>query len=151
MAKSDCAYSEMIDSNTRLKLTMPAMKMRTSCFTHSASVMCLAATALLLGCAGVSSGSPKPIPPPPSDHSVYLSCNASASQDVSGYNVYRAVYSNSCGSFSRINSALSAGTSYTDSTVVTGASYCYAATAVSTSNEESSPSDIVSDVQIPTS
>ncbi len=82
-------------------------------------------------------------------HSVDLSWTASTSSNISGYNIYRAVYTNSCGSFSMINPALNTGTLYTDSTVVDGASYCYATTAVNSSNEESGYSNIVSNVQIP--
>jgi hypothetical protein len=70
-------------------------------------------------------------------YNVGLSWNASNSQNVSGYNVYRAVYSNACGSFSKINSSLNQNTSYTDNTVSSGTTYCYATTAVNSSNEES--------------
>lgn len=70
-------------------------------------------------------------------YNVGLSWNASSSQNVSGYNVYRAVYSSACGSFSKINSSLNQGTSYNDSTVSAGVTYCYATTAVNSSNEES--------------
>ena len=86
---------------------------------------------------------------PAPTHSVDLSWNASTSPNISGYNIYRAVYSGSCGSFSKINSVLNTGTLYTDSTVTDGKSYCYAATAVNLSGEESSDSNIVSNVQIP--
>jgi len=82
-------------------------------------------------------------------HTVSLSWDASTSSSVSGYNVYRAVYTNSCGSYSKINSVLTTTTLYSDSTVVDGASYCYAATAVNSSNEESGYSNIVSNIQIP--
>jgi hypothetical protein len=86
---------------------------------------------------------------PAPTHSVNLSWNPSTSQNIAGYNVYRAAYSSSCGSFSKINSLLNSSTLYTDSNVVNGKSYCYATTAVDTSNEESSYSNIVSNVQIP--
>jgi fibronectin type 3 domain-containing protein len=59
------------------------------------------------------------------------------------------LYVNSCGSFSKINSTLNTGTLYTDPAVVDGASYCYATTAVDTSNAESGYSNIVSNLQIP--
>jgi hypothetical protein len=88
-------------------------------------------------------------PPPP--HTVNLSWNASTSSDVSGYNIYRAVFTTSCGSYAKINSALITGILYSDSSVVDGTSYCYASTAVNTSNEESGYSNIVSNVQIPPS
>lgn len=85
-----------------------------------------------------------------STHSVALSWNASTSTNILGYNVYRAAYnSSSCGSYSKINSVLNTGTLYTDLSVVNGTSYCYASTAVNTSNEESTYSNVVSNVQIP--
>lgn len=81
---------------------------------------------------------------------VDLSWNASTSSDVSGYNIYRAVYSNAtCGSFSKINSSLNPSTVYADSLIVDGTSYCYATTAVNASNEESVRSNIASDVKVP--
>ncbi len=84
-----------------------------------------------------------------STHSVNLSWNASTSSGINGYNVYRALYTNSCGSYAKINSLLNTTTLYTDSTVANGNSYCYAATAVDTSNQESGYSNIVNNVQIP--
>ena len=69
--------------------------------------------------------------------------------NISGYNIYRAVYTGSCGSFSKINSVLNTTTLYTDSAVVDGTSYCYATTAVDSSNQESAYSNIASNVQIP--
>lgn len=86
---------------------------------------------------------------PAPTHDVNLSWNPSSSSGISGYNVYRAVYTSSCGSFSKINPSLDTGTLYTDSVVVDGTSYCYATTAVNSSNEESGYSNIVSNVQIP--
>ena len=87
-----------------------------------------------------------------STHSVALSWTASTSSNISGYNVYRAPYTtstSSCGSFAKINSVPDTGTLYTDSSVTNGSLYCYATTAVDTSNVESGYSNIVS-VQIPT-
>lgn len=82
-------------------------------------------------------------------YSINLSWSASASSNVTGYNIYRAAYASACGSFSKINSLLNTGTLYTDSAVVDGAKYCYATTAVNTSNEESGYSNVVSNVQVP--
>jgi hypothetical protein len=82
-------------------------------------------------------------------YSVNLSWSASTSSNISGYNVYRAVYVNSCESFSKINPALNTSTLYTDIVVVDGTSYCYATTAVNSSNEESGYSNITSNVEIP--
>jgi hypothetical protein len=83
-------------------------------------------------------------------HSVALSWNASTSSSISGYNIYRAAYTSSCGSFVKINGSLDASTTYTDSTVTNGIAYCYATTAVDTSSVESGYSNVVSNVQIPT-
>jgi fibronectin type 3 domain-containing protein len=82
-------------------------------------------------------------------HSINLSWAASTSSNVSGYNIYRAAYTNACGSFSKINPMLNTGTLYTDSVVVDGATYCYATTAVNSSNEESGYSNVVSNMQVP--
>jgi hypothetical protein len=87
---------------------------------------------------------------PAPTHSVNLSWTASTSTDVVGYNVYRGLYSNSaCGTFSKINPVLNTPTLYTDSSVANATAYCYATTAVDTSNAESSYSNIVSNVAIP--
>jgi hypothetical protein len=86
---------------------------------------------------------------PAPTHDVDLSWNPSSSSGISGYNIYRAVYTSSCGSFSKINTSLDTSTLYTDSVVVDGKAYCYATTAVNTSNEESGYSNIISNVQIP--
>jgi fibronectin type 3 domain-containing protein len=85
----------------------------------------------------------------PPVHSVNLSWSTGTSSNVSGYNIYRAAYASACGSFSKINSLLNTGTLYTDSAVVDSATYCYATTAVNTSNEESGYSNVVSNVQVP--
>lgn len=82
-------------------------------------------------------------------YSVKLAWEASTSPNISGYNVYRALFSGSCGSFSKINSLLNTSTTYTDAGVVGGSSYCYATTAVNSRNEESGYSNIVSNIQIP--
>jgi hypothetical protein len=68
-------------------------------------------------------------------HSVDLSWNASTSQDVVGYNVYRSYTSG--GPYGKINSALDPSTAYTDSSVVSGKTYYYVATAVNSSDQES--------------
>jgi len=86
---------------------------------------------------------------PAPTHTVNLSWNASTSSSIAGYNIYRAVYVTSCGSFSKINTGLDTSTLYADSTVTDGANYCYATTAVNTSSQESGYSNIASNVQIP--
>ena len=125
------------------------MKGRT-CLLESRKILSVGATALLIGCAGVSSRTTvSGTGPAASTHTVDLSWNASTSPHISGYNIYRAPYTNSCGSFTKVNQELNTSTSYTDSTVTGGISYCYATTAVNVSNEESSFSNIVPNVQVP--
>jgi len=67
-------------------------------------------------------------------HSVTLSWTASTSS-VIGYNLYRGVING--GPYSKINSALIAGTQYSDTTVASGQTYYYVATSVDVSNQES--------------
>jgi hypothetical protein len=87
---------------------------------------------------------------PAPTHTVNLSWSASSSPDILGYNIYRAVYVSSCGSYSKINgTTLDTVATYSDTSVTDGTNYCYATTAVNSSNEESGYSNIVSDVQIP--
>jgi hypothetical protein len=87
---------------------------------------------------------------PAPTHSVNLSWTASTSTDVVSYNVYRARYSNSaCGALAKINPVPNTTTLYTDTTVANSTSYCYATTAVDSTNAESSYSNIVSNVAIP--
>jgi hypothetical protein len=66
--------------------------------------------------------------------SVTLSWNASVSQ-VSGYNLYRGA--SQTGSYSKVNTALNASTTYTDSTVTSGQTYYYVATSVDSTGQES--------------
>jgi hypothetical protein len=66
-------------------------------------------------------------------HSVSLRWNASSSS-VAGYNIYRGT---SPGAYAKINSTLDTNTAYTDSTVVSGVTYYYVATAVNSSGQES--------------
>lgn len=69
-------------------------------------------------------------------YSVNLLWNASA--DVTGYNVYRSTSTN--GTYAKINSSLQASTAYTDTTVVSGQTYYYAATSVNSAGQESTRS-----------
>ena len=82
-------------------------------------------------------------------HTVSLSWIASTSPNVVSYNIYRATFTSACGSYSKIGS--SANTTYTDVSVVDGQSYCYEAKAVNSSDEESTDSNPVQNVMIPTS
>jgi hypothetical protein len=66
-------------------------------------------------------------------YSVNLSWSSNDPQ-IAGYNVYRATGS---GSYAKINSTLNPSTAYTDSAVVSGHTYSYAATAVNSSGQES--------------
>jgi fibronectin type 3 domain-containing protein len=117
-----------------------------------AAVFCSVVAASMVGCGGVSTGSSEhTTPPPPPAAMVQLSWHASTSSGVAGYNVYRSLYTNACGSFSRINTQLETTTSYSDSQVSAGSSYCYATTAVNSNNQESAYSNVVLNVQIPTS
>ena len=67
-------------------------------------------------------------------HSTTLSWTSSTSA-VSGYNVYRSTVSG--GSYTKVNSSLVGGVSYTDSTVQNGTTYFYVTTAVDVSGNES--------------
>ena len=69
-------------------------------------------------------------------YSVNLSWNASS--DVMGYNIYRSTAAN--GTYSKINSSVNSNTAYTDSTVISGQTYYYAATSVNSSGQESARS-----------
>jgi hypothetical protein len=79
-------------------------------------------------------------------HSVTLTWTE-GSPAVRGYNVYRS--SNSGVSYKKLNSSLVITTQYTDSTVLGGQTYFYAATSLNPGNVESEYSDQVS-VTIPT-
>lgn len=76
-------------------------------------------------------------------NTVILSWTASSSSDVAGYNIYRAISTSACGSYSKINSGLNATTAYTDTSVVDGQAYCYAVTTVNSSYAESGYSNLV--------
>jgi hypothetical protein len=68
-------------------------------------------------------------------HTVSLSWTASTTSGVTSYNVYRAVFGTSCGSYSNVGSTPSSITAYSDSVVADGTTYCYATTAVDPSGE----------------
>jgi len=69
----------------------------------------------------------------PVEHTVDLTW--SASTNAVGYNIYRS--SASGGPYSMINTSLDSTTAYTDSTVVSGQTYYYVATAVNSESQES--------------
>ena len=68
-------------------------------------------------------------------HSVFLSWDASSSQDVIGYNAYRSTVSG--GPYTKLNSSLISSTSYSDQTVQSGYTYYYVTTAVDSQGLES--------------
>jgi Tfp pilus assembly protein PilX len=72
--------------------------------------------------------------------SVGLRWDASTSP-VAGYNLYRATTSG--GPYTKLNSTVIAGTSYTDNTVVAGRTYYYVVKSVDSTNTESVPSNEV--------
>jgi hypothetical protein len=74
-------------------------------------------------------------------YTVSLSWNASNSQNVVGYNIYRRA--GSTGSFAQINGTLDPVTTFTDTSVTDGLTYYYETTAVNSSNEESARSSAV--------
>lgn len=87
------------------------------------------------GCGGgVSQASYKIVVQAAANHVVELSWNASTSNNVVGYNVYR---SPDAATWKKINPSLTASTLYSDSTVANGTTYYYAATAVDSSGRES--------------
>ena len=73
-------------------------------------------------------------------HNVNLSWNPGDGNAV-GYNVYRGTANG--GPYQEINTALDASTNYTDYTVVSGATYYYATTAVNSQSQESAYSNVV--------
>jgi uncharacterized repeat protein (TIGR03803 family) len=72
-------------------------------------------------------------------HTVNLSWEASTSQNIVGYNVYRGP--SSSGPYNKINSALDPSTSYSDGSVQSGQTYYYVTTAVDSSGMESAYSN----------
>ena len=74
-------------------------------------------------------------------HSVALTWNASTSNGINGYNVYRGTQTG--GPYGKINSALDPSTALTDLNVVSGQSYYYVVTAVDSSGAESGYSNEV--------
>jgi fibronectin type 3 domain-containing protein len=73
--------------------------------------------------------------PPAVARTVSLSWNATASPNITGYNLYRATVAG--GAFSKLNSSPLASTAYVDSGVTSGRIYYYVATAVDNNNQES--------------
>ena len=72
-------------------------------------------------------------------HTANLSWDASTSQNIVGYNVYRGP--SASGPYTKINSALDPNTSYSDTTVQGGQTYYYVSTAVDSAGVESAYSN----------
>lgn len=93
------------------------------------------------GCGGfVSKVAYKSVIQASANHVVNLTWKPSTSSNISGYNMYR---SSDSTTWKRVNVALLASTSYSDSTVSNGNTYYYAATAVDILGKESSMSSAV--------
>jgi len=90
-----------------------------------------ASTATNTPTTGTLSGTGTPAPV----HTVLLSWTGSTTSGINSYNVYRALYGTSCGSYSNIGSTAGTITQFTDSVVADGKTYCYATTAVDASGE----------------
>jgi hypothetical protein len=84
---------------------------------------------------GVSAGGPAPSGPSTNGYYVSLSWQASVSQNVTGYYVYRA--NGVSTAYDRLMTTTVSGLSYTDATVVAGETYTYAVTAVDSNGQES--------------
>jgi hypothetical protein len=68
-------------------------------------------------------------------HTVQLTWVASGTEGITSYNVYRAIFATTCGTYSNIGSTSPSVTAFTDSNVTDGTTYCYATTAVDPSGE----------------
>jgi hypothetical protein len=78
-------------------------------------------------------------------YSVNLAWTASTSP-VAGYNIYRGT---TAGQYTKLNPSLNSTTAYTDSSVASGVTYYYAATAVNSSGQESAYSSPPLQVSVP--
>lgn len=88
-----------------------------------------------------------PLPPvglsaTPGKRKITLNWTANVEPDLAGYNVYRA--SSAAGPFTKLNTSLVTGTTYTNSGLTSGSTWHYRITAVDTSNNESAASATVS-------
>lgn len=92
-------------------------------------------TVSVTGCGGhVSKASYKIVVKGSTSHVVDLKWDASTSNDVAGYNVYRGPDGKN---WTKLNAGLIASTFYDDSTVADGGTYYYSATTVSIKGQES--------------
>jgi hypothetical protein len=128
--------SEFVLSGISLPATLPAGQSATFTLTFKPSAS--GATSASLSFSSNASNSPAVqamtgTGAAATQHTVDLSW--SASSGAVGYNVYRGTVSG--GPYTMINSSLDSTTAYTDSTVVSGQTYYYVATAVDASSNES--------------
>jgi hypothetical protein len=124
---SGLSFPVTIPAGNNVQFTLAFTPQATGAASGTVSFASNASSSPALSLSGT--GTPTPI------HSVSLSWTASASPDVTGYNIYRGTAS--AGPYSKINSSLNAGTTYTDNSVADGQTYYYVSTAVNSNNQES--------------
>jgi hypothetical protein len=128
--------SEFALSGISLPTTLPAGQSATFTVTFTPSVSGVTSASLSFSSNAANSPAVQTMAgtgTAPTQHTVDLSW--SASTNAVGYNVYRGTVSG--GPYSMINASLDGSTAYTDSTVVSGQTYYYVATAVDASSNES--------------
>ena len=112
-------------------------------------VTCAFSVAMSIGCGSTGQTSTQTTPsgtPPALAHSVDLSWTASTST-VTGYNVWRSTQSGS--GYQLITPSVVTGTTYTDSTVQSGATYYYVVTAVEQGIESAYSNEALAPIPIP--
>jgi hypothetical protein len=138
VSSADISSSEFVLGGLSFPFTIPAGESQPYTVTFAPQASGAASATLSFLSDGQSSMTVQPlngIGAVAHSHNVDLSWNASTSQDVIGYNVYRGDASG--GPYSKINSVLDASTVYTDTSVGNGNTYYYVTTAVDSSNQES--------------
>jgi Abnormal spindle-like microcephaly-assoc'd, ASPM-SPD-2-Hydin len=136
---SGLSFPVIIPAGNNVQFTVTFAPQATGAASGTVSFASNASSSAVLSLSGT--GTPAPI------HSVSLSWAASTSSDVIGYNIYRGT--TSAGPYSKINSSLNAGTTYTDSSVVDGQAYYYVSTAINSNNQESAYSSPPQQAVIP--
>ena len=136
---SGLSFPVTIPAGNNVQFTVAFTPQATGAASGTVSFASNASNSAVLSLSGT--GTPTPI------HNVSLSWTASTSSDVIGYNIYRGAAS--AGPYSKINSSLNAGTTYTDNSVVDGQTYYYVTTAVNSNNQESAYSSPAQQAVIP--
>ena len=136
---SGLSFPVTIPAGNNVQFTVTFTPQATGAASGTVSFASNASNSAVLSLSGT--GTPTPI------HNVSLSWTASTSSDVIGYNIYRGAAS--AGPYSKINSSLNAGTTYTDNSVVDGQTYYYVTTAVNSNNQESAYSSPAQQAVIP--